>query len=321
MLDLRNLRYFLVLAKHLHYLRAADEIGITQPTLTRAIQTLERQLTVRLLDRDRGGVTLTPQGRLIAERAALLLADAEDLLQQSRLTAVGEGGRVRFGMSPMPARALLPRLLSERLADAPNSVNAVVVRDIEALWGMMMAGDIEFFVSSERPLHDLSGVRVETLGSFPLCVVVRPGHPLLAGTAGATRYPLLRSTWAGVPLPETIEPYVLAAPNIIEDYATLASVTATTDAVWLASSYAIAPEIAAGSLAILQSIDRHVDVALYALTRRSRSPIARSIARTLCDYVEDLRREARALKECVADLTLENRLLKKSMIADGGDDE
>ena len=37
--------------------------------------------------------------------------------------------------------------------------------------------------------------------------------------------------------------------------------------------------------------------------------------------VQDLRREARVLKECVADLTLENRLLKKSMIADGGDDE
>jgi len=37
--------------------------------------------------------------------------------------------------------------------------------------------------------------------------------------------------------------------------------------------------------------------------------------------VQDLRREARSLKECVADLTLENRLLKKSMIADGGDDE
>jgi transposase len=37
--------------------------------------------------------------------------------------------------------------------------------------------------------------------------------------------------------------------------------------------------------------------------------------------VQDLRREARALKECVADLTLENRLLKKSMIADGDDDE
>jgi transposase len=39
------------------------------------------------------------------------------------------------------------------------------------------------------------------------------------------------------------------------------------------------------------------------------------------DEVRDLRREASALKECVADLTLENRLLKKSMIADGGEDE
>ena len=39
------------------------------------------------------------------------------------------------------------------------------------------------------------------------------------------------------------------------------------------------------------------------------------------DEVKDLRRETSALKECVADLTLENRLLKKSMIADGGDDE
>jgi len=39
------------------------------------------------------------------------------------------------------------------------------------------------------------------------------------------------------------------------------------------------------------------------------------------DEVKDLRREARDLKECVADLTLENRLLKKSIIADGGDDE
>ena len=45
------------------------------------------------------------------------------------------------------------------------------------------------------------------------------------------------------------------------------------------------------------------------------------ITRTTTGEVQDLRREARVLKEVVADLTLENRLLKKSMIADGGDDE
>ena len=52
-----------------------------------------------------------------------------------------------------------------------------------------------------------------------------------------------------------------------------------------------------------------------------KQPDRRRLRDALAAEVHDLRREARALKECVADLTLENRLLKKSMIADGGDDE
>lgn len=72
MLDLRKLRHVVVLARRLNYVRAADELGITQPTLTRSIQALERQLQVRLFDRDHGSVNLTPRGRSIAERAGLL---------------------------------------------------------------------------------------------------------------------------------------------------------------------------------------------------------------------------------------------------------
>jgi DNA-binding transcriptional LysR family regulator len=293
MLDLRSLRYFAVLARHLHYIRAADELGITQPTLTRAIQALERQLAVRLLDRDRGGVALTPQGRLIAERAALLLTEAEDLEQHSRLAASGEGGRVRFGMTPMPAKTLLTRLLIEQLGTAPHAINAVVVRDVQALWGMLIAGEIEFFVSSERPLHDLSPVQVEPLGTVPLSIIVRPGHPLLDGGAQEQRYPLLRSTWAGVPLPEEIEPHVLGPPNIVEDFATLAAVTAATDAIWIASAYAIAAELADGSLVELMRVNRHVEVAVYALARRSRSPLASGIAATLRALVEAFEQERR----------------------------
>ena len=56
---------------------------------------------------------------------------------------------------------------------------------------------------------------------------------------------------------------------------------------------------------------------LEAGKRRLAGDIARAAT---TDEVRDLRRESSALKECVADLTLENRLLKKSMIADGGDD-
>src|ERR671910_795599 len=132
MLELRQLRHLVALARCLNYVRAADELCITQPTLSRSIQSLERKLGVRLFDRDRGGVALTPQGRSFAERATFLLTDADDLERESKLSAAGDSGRIRFGMVPMPARALLQPVLSERLNIAPAVTCEVVVRDVEA---------------------------------------------------------------------------------------------------------------------------------------------------------------------------------------------
>lgn len=281
MLDLRKLRHLAVLAQRLNYVRAADELGITQPTLTRSIQALERQLHVKLFDRDHGGVSLTPQGRSIVERAAFLLTDAEDLERHSRMYGQGEGGRVSFGMAPMPARALLPSVLSERLNLAPDVTNEVAVRDVEALWGMLVAGEIEFFVSPNPPLHDLSHANVEILGQFPLSLLVRAGHPLLSGEGEERQYPLLRSSWTGMSIPDEILPRVLGSPNLIEDFATLAELTASTDAVWLSSAFAMQDRIVDGSLVELFRASQHIEVTLYSLKRRSRSPLADSIGNAL----------------------------------------
>lgn len=288
MLDLRNLRYLVVLARRLNYVRAADELGITQPTLSRSIQALERQLGVQLFDRNRGGVSLTPQGRLIADRAAFLLTDAEDLERHAKLSAHGESGRIRFGMAPMPARALLHRILSDRLDLAPGVTNEVVVRDVEALWGMLVVGEIEFFVSPDRPLHDLSPARVELLGTFPLSVIVRAGHPLLEGAPVESRFPLLRSSWTGMSIPNEIQHRILGNPNVVEDFAILADVTSSTNAIWLSSACAIQKELQHGSLVEFLRARQRVKVALYALKRRSRSPLAESIAAALRSHVKSL---------------------------------
>lgn len=281
MLDLRKLRHLTVLARRLNYVRAADELGITQPTLTRSIQALERQLRVRLFDRDHGSVSLTPQGQSIVERASFLLTDADDLEQHSKMYGQGEGGRVSFGMAPMPARALLPRVLTDRLNVAPNVTNEVAVRDVEALWGMLVAGEIEFFVSPNPPLHDLSHARVEVLGRFPLSLLVRAGHPLLGGAPEGHQYPLLRSSWTGMSIPSEIQPRILGNPNLIEDFATLAELTASTDAIWLSSSHAMQDKIADGTLVELFRASQYIEVTLYSLKRRSRSPLAESIGTAL----------------------------------------
>jgi DNA-binding transcriptional LysR family regulator len=288
MLDLRHLRHMVVLARRLNYVRAADELGITQPTLSRSIQALERQLGVRLFDRDRGGVALTPQGRLIAERAGFLLTDAEDLERHSKLFGQGESGRIRFRKAPMPARALLAPVLSERLNLAPSVTNEVVVRDIEALWGMLLVGEIEFFVCPDRPLHDLSQAEAEILDSFPLSLIARAGHPLLRDPKTDRRFPLLRSSWTGVAVPAEIQPHVLGVANVVEDFAVLAGLTASTDAIWLSSPYAIQEEIAAGTLVELLRAPQKVEVGLYALKRRSRSPLAEAIIASLRQHVARL---------------------------------
>jgi DNA-binding transcriptional LysR family regulator len=61
-LDLRRLRYFVTLAGTLNYGRAAEDLHIAQPTLSRAIAGLERELGVRLFDRSRAGTRLTAAG-------------------------------------------------------------------------------------------------------------------------------------------------------------------------------------------------------------------------------------------------------------------
>jgi DNA-binding transcriptional LysR family regulator len=275
MLELRHLRHLVVLARTLNYVRAAEELCITQPTLSRSIQTLERHLGLRLFDRDRGGVALTPQGRAIANRAAFLLTDAEDLERQSKLSAGAAAGHIRFGMVPMPAHALLQPVLSDRLNQAPGVTHEVVVRDVEALSAMLIAGDIEFFVS-HRPPQDLSLADVEQLATFPHSLVVRAGHPLLRGASEEMRFPLLRSSWTGIPVPQEVRDRVLGAPNVIEDFNALRGITLGTDAMWITSAYAIHEQLANGSLVELLRAPEKIDIVLYTLKRRTRSPLAQA---------------------------------------------
>jgi DNA-binding transcriptional LysR family regulator len=75
-LDLRKLRYFLAVAHHLNFGRAADELLIAQPALSRAIRTLETDLGTVLFERNQHKVALTPAGTALVREADALLARA-----------------------------------------------------------------------------------------------------------------------------------------------------------------------------------------------------------------------------------------------------
>lgn len=294
MLHLKSLAHLMALSRRLNYARAAEDLGISQSALTRSIQALEKQLGMRLFDRDRSGVALTPQGRLAVERSAVLLADAEDVERHLALAAGARAGRVRFGMAPLPASALLPPIISERIGIAPEVTHEVTVRDADALWELLVSGEIEFFVTNEGFDFDTLTPRIETLGHFPVGGIVRAGHPLLGDASVDAKFPVVRSSWTGLPLPSTIGDRMLGSPNVIEDFGALAKIAASSDAIWFSSPYAVPHELRSGVLCELPCIEddwpREVKIVMYTLERRSQSPWARSIKQSLRQQIKTLAR-------------------------------
>ena len=98
-IELRHLRYFLAVAETLHFGRAAKKLGMAQPPLSQQIRRLETMLGTSLFERTTRGVSLTPAGVVLRERARSTMARLEDDLEQTRRIARGEEGRLTVGFS------------------------------------------------------------------------------------------------------------------------------------------------------------------------------------------------------------------------------
>jgi DNA-binding transcriptional LysR family regulator len=305
-MDLRILKHVVVLSRLLSYTKAAQELCMTQSALSRSIQTAEQQLKARLFDRDRGGgVHLTALGRAFVVRAAALLREADDLEQTLQRSANAEIGEVAFGVGPLPARALLPTLLTDAIATCPDLCTNVMVRSVDALLPALMDEKIEFMVCAERQVPKSAQLQSVLLGWFPISLLVRAGHPVLKGATsrGDRKYPLLSSgqlhgndRWPGY-----FRPYLGGPVHVIEDYAAVIRVTAQTDAIWLCSNLAASTEIQAGSLKEIpppqgQRAERF-RMMMYSLDRRSLSPAALKLKTKFQDLIRALGRDLPAAND------------------------
>lgn len=118
---LRDLRYFLAVAEHLHFTRAAESLFVSQPALSKQIRALEAQLRTPLFVRDRRSVTLTHAGVALRDSSRAVLGAWDEAERSLATASSSQSARLLVGMSTGLGRGLLPAVrarLHERAPDA-----------------------------------------------------------------------------------------------------------------------------------------------------------------------------------------------------------
>jgi DNA-binding transcriptional LysR family regulator len=178
MIDIRQMRYFVVLAETLHFGRAAERLHLTQPPLSRQVAALEKELGVRLLDRHSRHATLTHAGQRFLEDSRAALASFDQACRNARLVDRGELGELSIGFMMHAAYTVVPGLARRYMETYP--LVDLRLREIipTTLLGDVLAGrfdaGIMFFPGATR------GLETRTIYSEKLCLAVHPSHELAA---------------------------------------------------------------------------------------------------------------------------------------------
>ncbi len=110
-MELRHLRYFIVLAEELNFSRAAERLHMAQPPLSQQIRSLEDELGLQLFDRKTRPLQLTPAGQAFLEKARQVFTQVEQAIVSAQQASCGEIGRLTVGINTSIANSVLPDIL------------------------------------------------------------------------------------------------------------------------------------------------------------------------------------------------------------------
>lgn len=145
-IQLRDLRYFEAVAELGHVGKAADQLGRTQPAITKAVQRLEDAFGSALFERKGRGIHLTAVGEVLLARARMLRSATEEALREVGDFARGNAGHVRIGSGPIAAEHVLPEICNLLLAEAPETTIEITVAPSLVLRERLREGAIDLLI-------------------------------------------------------------------------------------------------------------------------------------------------------------------------------
>jgi LysR family hydrogen peroxide-inducible transcriptional activator len=175
-MEMHQLKYFVAVARERHFQKAADQVHISQPTLSQQIQKLEKELGTPLLERSSRQVRLTAEGERFLPYANQILDTAERAAAEIKGQTGELAGRLRIGAIPTIGPYILPRLLQRMRKEAPKGVLELFDLTTSVLITHLKEGKVDLGVAA-LPIAD-ARLATRAIGEEAFLAAVPLKHPL-----------------------------------------------------------------------------------------------------------------------------------------------
>ena len=300
-IKLRHLATFLEVARREGFARAAAELHVSQPAVSKTIRELEELLGLTLIERGAGPFRLTGFGRTFQRHAAISVGALQEGIAAARRAGGPEIATVTVGALPTVSARILPAAVEafRRLGLAARV--RVVTGPNDHLQAQLRLGEVAFVVGRMGDPERMAGFAFEHLYSERVVMAVRPGHPL-AGLVPVLperlgTYPMLLPPPGSIIRP-AVERLLLSlglpAPEDAVETVSTAFGRGTvlgTDAVWIISEGVVAQDVEAGTLALVP-VDTRDTWGPVGLTTRVGTALS-TPAEALADAIRDVAARSR----------------------------
>jgi len=172
---LRDLEWLVALAEHQHVTDTAAALGVSQPTLSRALARVEDELGTRLFERVSQGLVISPNGELVVAGARDVLGRYQRLVLELEARLDPERGVVRLAFLDSMATSLVPRLLRDFHEQAPRVRVVLTQEPAHHIQRDLDQGVVELAITSIRPDGDYGWLPLQ---QERLVLIVPPSHRL-----------------------------------------------------------------------------------------------------------------------------------------------
>ena len=176
-IDFRHLETFCRIADLKSFSKAADDLFLTQPTVSGHILSLEHSLSLPLFDRMGKEVRLTKAGEVFLRYASKMLTSRKDLLNALSEFAQGIRGELSLGASTIPGEYYLPKLMGDFKQEHPHFAISLKIADTKEIVQYVLEGIVEFGMTGGK--WNQSSLRYERFGEDLIIVIGPPNHPLI----------------------------------------------------------------------------------------------------------------------------------------------